>query len=63
MKWSTTDQDNDNNSTGNCAVDFSGPNWHNSCYDAFPLNSMSSILWYSFQGTRGSIDYMKWMIR
>lgn len=44
-KFSTKDQDNDNNPTANCAVDYKGAWWFDNCYSrsVFVLNYLLKI--------------------
>ena len=55
MKFTATDQDNDEQTVGNCSTTY-GPGWHKSCCGACMLNSYTGILWFSFQGYTKKID-------
>ncbi|CAG2253962.1 unnamed protein product [Mytilus edulis] len=60
MKFSTTDQDNDQNG-GNCAAS-GGPWWHNSCYySGLNKEFKSHLHWYSFSSNSAKTSVM--MIR
>ena len=45
-KFTTLDNDNDNRSNANCAVQFNGGWWHNDCYH-ININRQAPVVYYS----------------
>ncbi|XP_035774185.1 fibrinogen-like protein A [Anopheles albimanus] len=68
MKFSTTDQDNDE-STQHCAEKWESAWWHNGCYHAnlngryLNSNDGKSMNWYHFQNDHQGLSYSRMMIR
>jgi len=72
QKFSTRDQDNDNDKRASCAVIFSGAWWYNRClasnlngaYQRFPDTPHAyGIIWRSWKGYSYSLKFTEMKIR
>ena len=74
MKFSTKDNDNDNNEiTGYCAIYFEGAWWFNNCMHSHlnapyhpnggPVSSWTGILWYDWKGNAYSLKFTEMKVR
>uniref|UniRef100_A0A182F1U1 Fibrinogen C-terminal domain-containing protein n=1 Tax=Anopheles albimanus TaxID=7167 RepID=A0A182F1U1_ANOAL len=71
MKFSTSDRDNDNSANGNCAMDWDGGWWFNSCgnvylnglYRNVSGNEEDNISWYHFNDDWRGLSYTRMLLR
>ncbi|XP_034475324.1 ficolin-2-like [Drosophila innubila] len=69
MNFTTLDRDNDKKSTSNCAVEFTGAWWYNSCHECNLTGKYKSnktgegINWYHFKGWNYSLKKALMMVR
>ena len=72
MKFSTSDNDNDNRSGNNCAQEVQGGWWFNSCYNSYLngqyhhnpfISSHNGIVWYHWKGLYYSLKFTEMKTR